>query len=472
VQKVENTGARGDVAEKLDLVSIDMGYGHLRPAYALSEFLGAKDVLLADRAPLSNLSEQTTWNRARSGYEFLSRAGRLPVVGGLLGEVLQGVTNIPHLYPIRDLSKRTPAVQLLERAALRGMGVGLAERLQRGERTLLTTFYGPAVLADFHGCDDLFCVVTDSDINRIWAPVNPRNSRITYLAPTPRVRRRLRAYGVAQEKIVMTGFPLPHSLVGGPRAETLRENLRRRLHALDPKRAFLRECREEVSYFLGESLEPKDSAKVAPHLVFAVGGAGAQSELVREFLPSLAHALRTKKLRLTLVAGLRPEVEAQFRSAIQESRLDSELESGSIDILLAEDHAEYFRRFNGLLAGTDILWTKPSELSFFGALGIPLLFSSPVGAHERYNRRWAINSGAGVKPGDIRHTGEWLWEVLKDGTLAGAAWSGFMRMPKFGLYRTIEAVLGEEALGDLLNHSEPTLLSQRDRHFAAADSRL
>ena len=27
-----------------------------------------------------------------------------------------------------------------------------------------------------------------------------------------------------------------------------------------------------------------------------------------------------------------------------------------------------------------------------------------------------------------------------DGTLAGAAWSGFMRLPKFGLYRILEAV--------------------------------
>lgn len=444
-------GHTQDLSARLELVSIDMGYGHLRPAAALSEFLGGHPIHLADQAPLSTPDEQKIWQRARNGYEMLSRAGRLPLVGQFMGDVLQGITSIPDLYPLRDLSSRTPAVRLLELAAQKGMGLGLAARLQRDDATLLTTFFGPAVLSDLHGCERIYCVVTDSDINRVWAPVSPRHGNITYLAPSLRVRRRLKAYGVPSERISVTGYPLPHELVGH-QAEFLRQNLRRRLVTLDPKGRFLRECREEVSHFLGELPEAPFEP---PHLVFAVGGAGAQSEMVEQFLPSLAHSLRKRTLRLTLVAGLRPEVAQVFAEAIGKTQLREELEAGTISILLEPDHASYFRAFNLLMTQADVLWTKPSELSFFGALGLPLLFSSPVGSHERYNRRWAVSAGAGMKQGTVRHAGEWLWEMLKDGTLAGMAWTAYMRLPKFGLYRIIEEVLGRTELEQRLRQGGP-----------------
>ena len=437
--------------QQLHLVSIDMGYGHLRPAYALSEFLGGKPVLLADQAPLATKEEQKLWQGTREVYELLSRAGRLPVVGPGLSEVLRTITSIPSLYPLRDLSNRTPAVRMLEWTARKGMGLGLAARLQRQDATLLTTFFGPAVLSDIHGCENIFCVVTDSDINRVWAPVEPRRGKITYLCPSLRARRRLKAYGVPSERIIVTGYPLPHELVGGVDAVTLRQNLRRRLVTLDPRGRFLRECREEVTYFLGE-LPP--SSVAPPHLVFAVGGAGAQAEMVDEFLPSLGPSLRNHKLRLTLVAGMRPEVADTFRAAIVRAQLTEELASGVIQILFEQSHVDYFAAFNRLLADADILWTKPSELCFFGALGIPLLFSAPVGSHERYNRLWATNGGAGLRQGEPRHVGQWLWEMVKDGTFAGAAWTGYMRMPKFGLYRIIEEVLGQDALGDVLERHQ------------------
>jgi hypothetical protein len=34
----------------------------------------------------------------------------------------------------------------------------------------------------------------------------------------------------------------------------------------------------------------------------------------------------------------------------------------------------------------------------------------------------------------------WLRECLNEGILAAAAWYGFVRMPKFGLYQILEAV--------------------------------
>jgi hypothetical protein len=112
--------------------------------------------------------------------------------------------------------------------------------------------------------------------------------------------------------------------------------------------------------------------------------------------------------------------------------------ASAIEILRAADLDEYFVSFNAALADTDVLWTKPSELSFFAALGLPLLFCPPIGWHEVYNRRWVIEAGAGFPQRDPRFAAEWIADWLADGTLAGAAWSGFMRLPKFGLYRILD----------------------------------
>lgn len=432
--------------DQLELVAIDMGYGHLRPAHSIADFLGGQEILLADRPPLASADEQRLWKRARANYELLSRATAVPVAGPLLSEVLRGVTSIAPLYPSRDLSAPTVPARLLAHFGKSGMGRGLSARLRTRQSTLLTTFFGPAVLSDLAGCERLYCLVTDSDVNRVWVRSDAERTNVVYLAPTERVRRRLKTYGVPADHILVTGFPLPHGLVGGTSAPILKTNLRRRLAALDLRGRFLREARDEVTHFLGETTPPGSPV----HLAFAVGGAGAQSEMVERFLPSLGKRLRRGQLLLTLVAGIRPEVARTFRNAIGRAGLGPEYDDGKIRILLANSHADYFQRFDELLASVDALWTKPSELTFYGALGLPLILSSPVGSHERYNARWALHSGAAVKQSDPRHAGDWIWEMLKDGTLAGAAWSGYMRMPKFGLYRIVEEVLGSDELAQRL----------------------
>ena len=138
-----------------------------------------------------------------------------------------------------------------------------------------------------------------------------------------------------------------------------------------------------------------------------------------------------------MVAGVRAEVAAGFRAWAEDAGLASQIGTG-LEIVCEATVAAYLHRFNHLLGHTDVLWTKPSELTFFAALGIPLVFARPVGVHERLNRRWAVQRGAGLKQDDPRHAAEWLREWLDDGTLAAAAWSGYVRLPKFGTPRIIE----------------------------------
>ena len=420
------------------VVAVDMGYGHLRAARALADALRQR-VVHVDLPPLAGHEEQRVWRRVRSGYEWISRVSQVPLAGGPLRWTLDQITSIPRLHPYRDLSRPTRGVLTLERLVRRNLGQGLVAELRRTGAPLLTTFYSPAIVADRAGIDGVYCVVTDTDVNRIWAPVDPRHTRIQYLAPTHQVSRRLQSYGVPPGRITFTGFPLPDELVGGPALTTLTRNLAARLVRLDPAGEFRRELAEEVARFIGPL--PAAEHGVAPLVTFAVGGAGAQAQMARLFLPGLRKLIEERRLRLALVAGVKPDVDAAFRDALHRAGLSQAIGDG-VEILLERDFDAYYVAFNALIARTDVLWTKPSELCFYAALGLPLVCGPPVGVHERHNRRWVREAGAGFKQRDPRFAAEWLEDMLSDGSLAAAAWSGFLRLPKFGLYRILEAVMG------------------------------
>ena len=415
------------------VVAIEMGYGHLRAAAPLAERLST-EVLECDRAPLADAREQREWAETRRMYEGMSRLSQVPLIGAPLRQAIEAITAIPHLHPYRDLSAPTLGTRVLDGFIQRGLGRGLAQRMKEEQRPLLTTFFAPAIAAAHHGAQNICCVVTDADINRAWAPRLSATTRIRYFVPSIRAQRRLVSYGVPEQRITYTGFPLPHELLGGPELPTLRANLAKRLARLDPARVFQTQLRDELQHFLG----PLPAADGPPRLAFAVGGAGAQAQLADQFLPRMASALKRDRLRLTLVAGVRRAVADGFREAIVRNGLEEQLASGIIEIILDDSMAAYLSRFHARLADIDILWSKPSEMTFFGALGLPLVFCPPIGVHETYNRRWASEAGAGLRQRQPAFAAEWIDDWLADGTLAGAAWSGFMRLPKFGLYRILE----------------------------------
>jgi hypothetical protein len=418
------------------VAAAEMGYGHLRAARSIAAALGDR-VVRVDHGPVAGPGEERVWARVRRAYETLSRVSQWPIVGAPMRWWLDELTSIPHLHPARDLSGPTAGVELLERLAASGLGSGLVEALRRSERPLVTTFYAPAIVADAAGWPEIHCVVTDTDVNRIWAPRDAQATRIRYLVPTPRAGRRLRQYGVPADRITFTGFPLPDDLVGGLELVRLRRNLAARIARLDPTGAFRREHAEELAHFLGAA--EADRADGPPLIVFAVGGAAAQAELARSFLPSLRAAILDGRLRVTLVAGVKPLARIAFEEAIHCARLEDAMGAG-LEILSAGDVDAYFDAMNRLLGRADVLWTKPSEMCFYAALGLPLVCAPPVGLHERVNRRWVRENGAGFKQRDPRYVGEWLGDMLEDGALAAAAWAGFTRLPKFGLYRVLRAV--------------------------------
>ncbi len=415
-----------------------MGYGHLRAAHALAGELGT-EILHVDRPPLVAPEELRLWRASRRVYEITSRASQLPVVGAPLKSFLESLTDIPHLHPQRDLSAPNFQVRSLHRLIEKGLGRGLVNYLRETGAPLIATFFAPAISADFHGCERVYCVVTDVDINRTWVPLRPGRTKIVYLTPSYRAVHRLRAYGVPRDQIRFTGFPLPGELLGGPDLMELRRNLAGRLVRLDRKRVFRDQTRWEIHHFLGGL--PEDQERRPPRLTYTVGGAGAQADLARPLLRGLRRLIEEDRLRVCLAAGVREEVAAKFLGWVREAGLEDRLGNG-VEVFLAASLEEYFPRFNQILAATDVLWTKPSEMTFFSALGLPLVLSAPVGVHERYNRRWAIENGPGLKQRDPFQAEYWMREWLNEGTLAAAAWYGFLRMPKLGLYQILETVAG------------------------------
>jgi hypothetical protein len=91
--------------------------------------------------------------------------------------------------------------------------------------------------------------------------------------------------------------------------------------------------------------------------------------------------------------------------------------------------------FNEALHTTDILWTKPSELSFYCALGIPIIMSPIIGSQEKFNRKWLREIQAAFNQETSEYTDQWLFDLLNRGTLAESAWDGFLKARKLGTFK-------------------------------------
>lgn len=422
------------------VASVTMGYGHLRAAYPIAERLGV-DVLAVDEPPVADPKEVRLWTWVRRMHELLSKP--LPMLGPLdrhARGLMDVLTMIPPLHEPRDHQAPTWGVRLLDRLIRGGLGVGMVERLRDLQAPFVTTFYAPAIVADRAGLEDVYCVVTDADCNRVWAPLDPASTRIKYAAPTARVVRRLRSFGVPERNITLTGFPLPPLLTSSSDTTAPERRLLERVARLDPRKLFRTLHARELDLLTVSNGARTEAHGDAPiHLMFAVGGAGAQAELVNQFLPSLRPLILSGQLRLQLSAGTREDVRHVFVRAAARAGLEQALER-DIDIIYAPDFKSYYESFNRAVLRTDVLWTKPSELSFYPALGMACVLSRPLGGHERYNRQWLREQGVGLKQRRLDHAGGWFGEWLEDGTLAAAAWSGFVRLPKHGTEQIAELV--------------------------------
>lgn len=424
--------------QKAWVVAIDMGYGHQRAAYPLRMMAPGGRVLYADSYPGLPRNDRSIWREQQQFYHFISRFKRAPIVGEIAFDLFDHFQEIKPLYPKRDLSK--PSLQLRSTYALirnKQWGKHFIHALNQKNLPLVTTFFVPAFMAEEHGFrGDIYLVVADADIARAWAPLKPSQSRIQYFVPTKRAYDRLKLYGVPEKNIFLTGFPLPTENIGSETLETLKLDLRERLWRLDPGLKYIPKYRATLETHFGRGYFGSASRRLPLQpltIMFAVGGAGAQREIGIEIARSISARLERRSARLVLVAGIRNEVNRYFKKELQRAGLGA-LMKRSISIIFSQTKQDYFKKFNMALRQTDILWTKPSELSFYSALGIPIIMSEPVGSQELYNRKWLLAIGAGIPQEGAAYCDQWLFDWLESGWLAESAMQGFFEGAKFGTY--------------------------------------
>jgi len=424
--------------EKAWVVSINMGYGHQRTAFALKSLAFENRIINANDYPGMPRVDRKIWERTRKFYEFISNFKRTPIIGDLAFAIFDAFQKILSFYPRRDLSKPNFTIRNIYSLLKKGWGRDLIEKLNKNPLPLITTFFTPAFMAEFFNYrQEIFCVVCDADISRTWAPLEPRKSKIKYFAPTERVVERLKLYGVRPENIFLTGYPLSPEIINGEQIEILREDLRQRLLNLDPQKKYFEKYKTLIERNLGEL--PKKSDHLLT-IMFAVGGAGVQKEIGLKLIKSLTKKIKAKEIKIILVAGIRKNVKEYFINKLKELGLENKLNE-NIEIIFTKDIESYLQSFNRALKKTDILWTKPSELSFYVAIGLPIIISPTIGSQEEFNKRWLLKSGFGILQENPDYAEQWLFDWLEKGYFAKAALQGFIEAEKLGVFNIRKIIL-------------------------------
>lgn len=425
--------------KKAWVVSINMGYGHQRTAYALRDLAMRKKIINANDYTGIPKGDKLIWESSRKFYEFVSRFKKAPIIGNFVFSLFDKTQRINEFYP----KKEEAACGINNRSTYalfkKNWGKHLIKKLSSKEkRPFISTFFTPAFMAEeLKYTGNVYCVVCDADVSRSWAPLNPKRSKIKYFAPNKRVVDRLRLYGVKKENIILTGYPLPMENIGNKK-EILKEDVKNRIVNLDPLGNYRKNYKGLVAEKLGELPDKADHPLT---IMFAVGGAGAQKEIGVEVLKQLRDSLVNKEIKIILVAGTKLKIKEYFDNEIKELNISEFVKDKKlVEVIYEESFEEYFDSFNKALRKTDILWTKPSELSFYTALGLPMIIAPTIGSQEEFNRAWLLRSGFGVEQENISCVRDWLFDLLKDGQLAELAMEGFVEGEQMGVLKIKEII--------------------------------
>ncbi len=423
--------------KKAWVISVIMGLGHMRAAYPLKD--SAHEGIILDGSPdFCKPEEYKIWRRLRNLYYLFSRAEKIPFIGKYIFNLLLYSEKIPSFYPKRDLSKPNWAAHYLHKLIhKKNLSTCVINKIKNKNLPIINTYFASAIAIDEFKINTRtnYLMICDTDINRVWVPVHPQKSHIKYLAPCSTVKQRLLSYGVPEKNIFLTGFPLPKENIGSEsKLEILKEDLFHRLLRLDPTNKFFNFHRKSVFYHLQKSALPKKRDNFFV-LTLAIGGAGAQVDLVKTILKSLKEKIIRNEIKINISLGHSKSIYKNMIRFLKYIKL-SHLLDQKINIIYDEDIFHYYDQFNKKLRETDILWTKPSELSFYCGLGIPILMAPTIGSHEERNRRWLQEIHAQVEPvGALEYIHEWLFDLRDNGRLAEAAWDGFLKARKLGTFK-------------------------------------
>ncbi len=427
--------------QKAWVISINMGYGHQRTAYALRELAVDGKIINANDYEGIPQKDRLLWENSRTFYEFISRFKRVPLIGNWAFNLYDKVQKIGQFYPRRDLSKSNFVEKNTYNLIANNWGRHLINKLwpKSGEpaKPIISTFFIPAFMAEyFRYPGDIYCVVCDADISRSWAPLMPHKTKIKYLVPNMRTLERLKLYGVSEKNIFLTGYPLPMQCIGGETRNILKYDMRNRLSNLDPQRNYEKNYTHLIKQELGGLLSASDHPFT---IIFAVGGAGAQKEIGARLLCEFKEKIASRQMKIVLVAGTKIHIKRYFEEEAKKLGMEK---FKNVEIIYADNFEEYFDKFNDSISKSDILWSKPSELSFYTALGIPMIIAPTIGSQEDFNKEWLLKSGFGAEQKDTNFGYEWVFDWLREGHFAEMAMEGFVEGKQLGVLN-IKKIISE-----------------------------
>src|SRR4030042_1023046 len=206
--------------QKALIISVNMGLGHQRTAYALRNLAIDGKIINANDYNGIPLQDKIIWEGMRRFYEFVSDFKRVPIVGNFMFSLVDFFQVILNYYPKRDLSNPNLQLKRLFSFIKKGWGRDLIEKNKQEGVPLITTYPTPAFMAEnFDYPGEIYCVICDADVSRTWVSLKPEESRIKYFAPNGRIAERLKCYGVKEEQIFFTGYPLPQEIIGSEQKE-------------------------------------------------------------------------------------------------------------------------------------------------------------------------------------------------------------------------------------------------------------
>ena len=280
------------------ITTVLMGYGHLRAADNVAG-LGRGRLVRVDQPPFANLADLWVWKSSQDLYHVVSRTVETRL--RFLFRVLERIEDIPE-----DSKRASMEYSMLIRSLVRtGVGRGLRRLVNSSDNGYgdpaclprLHTFFVPGLACVYNRFPGRnYQLLCDADFHRVWAPIRPNDGDVTYLVPTVAGADRLMSYGVAHERIVVTGFPLPVANTGGRDLDVLQSDLRARL----------------------ERLAPQSDSPL--RLVFALSGAGCYLILLKTLIRELLPELRSGKL--TLCHRRRRQPQGQSRDRVAPGRLE------------------------------------------------------------------------------------------------------------------------------------------------------
>ncbi len=299
-----------ETEKKFWVVAVNMGYGHQRTAYPLKRFAAGGNIINANDYCGIPEKDKNIWNSTRGFYEFISRFKKIPLIGDIAFRIYDKFQEIPIFYPKRNLSKPSFGLANIYSIIKNGWGRDLISKIKDNAIPFVSSFFIPAFMAEEFGYPgEIFCVICDADVSRSWAALNPAKSRIKYFAPNSWVASRLQLYGVREENIFLTGYPLPLENIGTRQMEILKYDLAKRILNLDPDGEYRRKYGVLIENHLG--VLPEKSGKPLT-IMFSIGGAGAQKEIVAKYLADLAGKIKNGKAKAIVSVGTRREIGEYF----------------------------------------------------------------------------------------------------------------------------------------------------------------